>query len=209
MSARRLTLGVVRVNYVMVSIIEIAAMKKEVAHMRKMTFFKKSLYPLMVLPTFSFFLFLILFHLEPAHANGGGNAYVEPSVTMIDQNLKISPGTSMKYTLDSLTPGAKVGIKISVTGGMGNDISVYLLDTENYGRFMRKQRFLTYIQNSKVVYQNSFELRLPQSDPYYLVLDNTNSVVSSKNVQVYVMSVLSQPLWRGECVFKPGYNNMH
>ncbi|MEW6377844.1 MAG: DUF4344 domain-containing metallopeptidase [Thermodesulfobacteriota bacterium] len=44
------------------------------------------------------------------------------------------------------------------------------------------------------MYQNSFELRLPQSGPYYLVLDNTNSVVSSKNVQVYVISVLSQPL---------------
>ncbi len=162
--------------------------------MEKMTFLKRLHYSQRFLLSISLILFLILFYLEPAYANGGGNAYVEPSVTLIDQSIKVSPGTYMTYTLDSLTPGAKVGIKINVTGGMNNDIFAYLLDAENYARFMKKQQFLTYIQNSNVVYQNSFELRLPQLGPYYLVLDNSNSILSSKNVQVYVMSVLNQPL---------------
>lgn len=144
---------------------------------------------------FGLILLLLLYYLEPAYANGrGGNVYVEPSVTLIDQSVKVNPGTYMTYTLDSLPPGAKTGIKIKVTGGMNNDIFVYLLDTENYSRFIRRQKFFTYIQNSKVVYQNSFELSLPQSGPYYLVLDNTTSILSSKNVQAYVMSVLNQPL---------------
>jgi hypothetical protein len=162
--------------------------------MRKMTSSKKTHCSQRVLLTFGFFLFLILFYPEPAHADGGGHAYVEPSVPLIDQRIKVSPATYTTFTLDRLTPGARVGIKINVTGGTNNDIFAYLLDTENHARFMRKEKFLTYIKDSKVVYQNSFEIRLPQSGPYYLVLDNSNSILSSKNVQVYLMSVLNQPL---------------
>ncbi len=162
--------------------------------MREINSSMKIQYAQRLLLSFGLILFLLLYYLESAHANGGGgNVYIEPSVTLIDQSIKINPGTYMTYTLDGLTPGAKTGIKINVTGGMNNDIFAYLLDTENYSRFIRKQKFLTYIQNSKVVYQNAFELSLPQSGPYYLVLDNTNSILSSKNVQVYVMSVLNQP----------------
>lgn len=147
-----------------------------------------------IIPIVLFLLSILGTDVDPLLANGGGNVYIEPSVTLIDQNIKLEPATYMTYTLESLSPGSKVGIKINVTGGMNNDIFVYLLDSENYARFKKKQRFLTYIQNSKVIYQNSFELKLPQSRPYYLVLDNTSSIVSSKGVQVYVMSLLSHPL---------------
>lgn len=163
--------------------------------MRKINSSAKIQYVQKVLLSFGLILFLILHYLQLAHANGGGgNAYVEPSVTLIDQAIKVNPGTYVTYTLDSLTPGAKVRININVTGGINNDIFAYLLDAENYTRFTRKQNFLSFIQNSKVVYQNSFELTLPQSGPYYLVLDNRNSILSSKNAQIYVFTVLNQPL---------------
>ncbi len=149
-------------------------------------------------PTILLFLFLFV-TINPLRSNAGsGNVYVEPSVTLIDQNIKVSPATYMTYTLDNLPPGSKVGIKINVTGGTNNDILVYLLDSENYARFTRKQKFSTYMKNPKIVNQGAYALKLSQSGPFYLVLDNTNSIVSSKNVQVYVLNLLSQPLEQHE-----------
>ncbi len=141
------------------------------------------------------FFFCIAFNVKIAVANGDyGNVYIEPSVTLIDQDIKVSPASYMTYTLDNISPGLKLGIKIDVSGGMNNDIFVYLLDFENYSRYINKQRFLTFIQNPTIVYQNTYEFRLPKSGPYYLVLDNTNSIISSKYVRVYVTNLLNQPL---------------
>lgn len=139
--------------------------------------------------------FYIAFNIKIALANGGyGNVYIEPSDTLLDQDIKVSPASYMTYTLDNISPGSKLGIKIVVSGGMNNDIIVYLLDSESYSRYINKQNFLTFIQNPKIVYQNTYELRLPKSGPYYLVLDNTNSIISSKYVRVYVINLLNQPL---------------
>lgn len=69
------------------------------------------------------------------------------------------------------------------TGGIGNDIEVYILNDDAFANFQNHHGTLTYYNSGKVT-QNTIKAVLPGAGTYYLVLNNNFSLITPKAVQV-------------------------
>lgn len=71
------------------------------------------------------------------------------------------------------------------TGGGGNDIELLILDDHDFINFQNDQKdVLRPLYRSGVVTTKEFEVPVPETGEYYVVLDNQFSLMSNKVVQV-------------------------
>lgn len=104
---------------------------------------------------------------------------------IVNAEYKVSPGhyVSIPFTLNSATT---VTGSFSATATLGNNIIVYVFDQNNFAAYKNGQASQAYYISGKVA-SGSINLKLG-AGTYYLVLDNTYSTVSTKDVSIQVSS---------------------
>jgi hypothetical protein len=89
------------------------------------------------------------------------------------------------FTIPSGASNAHVSGTFTVSGGSGNDIVVFIMDSSNFNNWKNGYSASTYY-NSGLLTTSSFDVSLPAGELYYLVYSNIYSALSSKNVQTTV-----------------------
>ena len=114
----------------------------------------------------------------------------------LDLNLS---GQKFTDSIYKVGPGAYTYVQFSVSctaniqGGfiaadiLGNDIIVYILDDTNFANFEKNNEISPYYFSGKVQ-SDVFDVTLTQGD-YYIVMSNTYSTISTKNVQLQAASL--------------------
>lgn len=103
--------------------------------------------------------------------------------TIIDSVYRVDPG-SYRYFPLSLPCVATIQGGFAASAALGDNIIVYILGENDFYRYQNEQSASTYYNSGKIGY-DTFELTLNPGE-YYIVLSNTYSLVSTKNVQLQV-----------------------
>ncbi|AHB14138.1 hypothetical protein [Dehalococcoides mccartyi] len=123
---------------------------------------------------------------DPSGNNPG--LFNHPLVTKIsyfmDNTFDISAGDYYKFefSISSDMLNTRVGGSFYASGGSGNDIRMLILDSTDYVNWANGH-FVTPCYDSGKLTTHSFMLNLT-AGTYYLVLDNTFSFISSKQVKI-------------------------
>ena len=104
--------------------------------------------------------------------------------TMIyDSTYKVGPGQYRYFAL-SLPDVCTIQGGFRASAGLGDNIMVYLMDEEDFALYQNENQFRTYYSSGKIEY-DTFEITL-NPGKYYIVLSNTYSIFSTKNIQLQV-----------------------
>jgi len=90
-----------------------------------------------------------------------------------------------EFTVPSGASSVRVSGPFTASGGGGNDINVYVMDQTDFTNWSNGHQASTYY-NSGQVTTGTVSASLPGGGTYYLVYDNSFSLLSSKNVQTTV-----------------------
>jgi hypothetical protein len=125
-----------------------------------------------------------------ARADAQSNVYVEPSASLVNQTVTVAPGQFAAYKL-SLTQGSALVAAFTVEGGLDNKVNVWLLDLANFQQYQARQRFAFFKGTSGPIQQVArYAVRVPETNLYYLVVDNQRSQVFPRTVNIYSYAVL-------------------
>lgn len=118
--------------------------------------------------------------------------FIEPSVTLINQDIQVQAGYYSFYEFN-LNAGDTLNAKFFSSGGLNNKVQVWLVDYQNFQRFKANQQFL-YFNGSSGEIQGlaSFAFTIKQSNRYVLVVDNRKAFFQSRLVNLYVYAVLRE-----------------
>jgi len=126
-------------------------------------------------------------------AEAQSNVYVEPSASLVNQTVTVAPGQFAAYKL-SLTRGASFVAVFKVEGGLDNKVNVWLLDLANFQQYQARQRFMFFQGTSgtdgTIQQVARYAVRVPETNLYYLVVDNQRSQVFPRTVNIYSYAVL-------------------
>jgi competence protein ComGC len=91
-----------------------------------------------------------------------------------------------QFTLPSSATNVHVSGSFTASGGSGSDIIVYIMDSTEFTNWSTGHQVSTYY-NSGQLTTSSFDVALPNgAGTYYVVYDNTYSLLSQKNVNTQV-----------------------
>ncbi len=97
-----------------------------------------------------------------------------------------------QITVPSGAISPSVSGSFTASGGSGNDIKIYVMDNTNYVNWQNGHSASTYYTSGQTT-TGSISAQLPSgAGTYYLVYDNTFSLLSTKNVDTQVNLVYSQ-----------------
>ena len=104
----------------------------------------------------------------------------ERTLTIASGTYTVDPGTTRKFSFSVPYDASDVRVKLEfeARGGSGDDIIVKIVDSN--GRVVYNSGQVTKVYTTVNLYDGG---------TYYLVLDNTFSLVSSKDVRVYAKLV--------------------
>jgi hypothetical protein len=126
-------------------------------------------------------------------AEAQSNVYVEPSASLVNQTVTVAPGQFAAYKL-SLTRGASFVAVFKVEGGLDNKVNVWLLDLANFQQYQARQRFMFFQGTSgsdgTIQQVARYAVRVPETNLYYLVVDNQRPQVFPRAVNIYSYAVL-------------------
>lgn len=138
-----------------------------------------------------FFLNTIFFYPQNVHA--GINVYIEPSQALIRQVVRVNAGSFVHWNF-SLVQGTKLVAEFQVAGGFNNEINVWLLDLDNFQKYINRQTFSYFNGTAGTVQRGGkYEFEIPQTNAYYMILDNTRALMFSRDVKLNAYVVFSQP----------------
>ncbi|MEQ4489153.1 MAG: hypothetical protein AAC990_02120 [Dehalococcoides mccartyi] len=112
------------------------------------------------------------------------NSLITKSMKLIYKTVDISAGDYyyLKFTISSNMQGTQVEGSFYASGGSGNDIRMLILNNTDYINWANGH-VVTPCYDSGKLTTHSFMLNLT-AGTYYLVLDNTFSFISSKQVKI-------------------------
>jgi len=119
----------------------------------------------------------------------GGSSVPTSSITIVNTTYKVSPSTYLYHPF-SIGCSATVNGAFSAHAGLGDNIMVFVFDQSNFQKYQNGSAFTAYYESGKIA-SGSFVLNL-NSGNYDVVLSNTYSVVSTKNVDLQ-MSYVCNP----------------
>ena len=104
----------------------------------------------------------------------------ERTITIASGTYSVDPGTTRKFSFSAPYDASNIRVKLEfeARGGSGDDIIVKILDPNG-----------NVIYNSGKVTRADTTVNLYRGGTYYLVLDNTFSLISSKDVTIYAKLV--------------------
>lgn len=131
--------------------------------------------------------------LTTGFAAAQSNVYVEPSTPLVNQTITVAPGRFAAYKL-ALTQGTVLVAAFTVEGGLDNKVNVWLLDLANFQQYQSRQPFSVFKGTSGAI-QNvaRYTVKVPQTNLYYLLVDNQRSLVFPRTVNVYSYAVSPEP----------------
>lgn len=100
-----------------------------------------------------------------------------------NSQYQVDPGTYTSIPFNMQCSGTATG-SFFASAALGDNIIVYIMDSSGFSQFQSGQSATAYYNSGKVSSGN-FNIGLP-SGQYYLILSNTYSVFSTKNVSVQV-----------------------
>jgi hypothetical protein len=105
---------------------------------------------------------------------------------LVNGLLTINAGSYEYYsfTIPSGASDIQVSGSFTASGGSGNDIRIYILDSTSFTNWKNGHSVSTYY-NSGQMTTGTISATLPSSGTYYLVYDNTFSLFSQKNVNTW------------------------
>ncbi len=117
------------------------------------------------------------------------DVHVQPAETIVNESIKIGAGQYSYYKF-TLSKNEQLNLKISVKGGSNNKIDMKIVDMNNFQLFKANQRYSYFnsIANS-VQNEEKSEFVAPQTNIYYLILDNRKALLLSRNVDVNVIKI--------------------
>ncbi|HEX6561968.1 MAG TPA: hypothetical protein VF016_08090 [Nitrososphaera sp.] len=121
-----------------------------------------------------------------AAASNGGLSSVgksKHSIQLMSGNVAVNPGhyQSYQFNVPSGATNTKVTGTFYASGGSGNDIVVTILSQTDYINWQNGHSSSTNYNSGKVTTGN-INTNLPDGETYYLVFDNSFSIISAKNV---------------------------
>lgn len=127
-----------------------------------------------------------------ANDNGPQRARVEQTVQPIPRTIPIVNGAlTVKaeglayytFTVPTNVTNIRINGHFSATGGSGNDIIVYVTDSDGLANLQNNHQAQVWYNSQKVT-QSEIGAVLPNGGTYYLVFDNRFSLITPKAVQV-------------------------
>jgi len=117
------------------------------------------------------------------------------SETIVNGELSVNPGYYEYYSFEVPSDATNPQLTISFTasGGSGNDIYVYVMDSTDFINWQNGHSAYT-IYNSGKVTTASTTVYLPGPGTYYIVFDNTFSWISTKTVSANIVLQYSAPI---------------
>jgi hypothetical protein len=96
-----------------------------------------------------------------------------------------------QFTVPSHASDLQVSVNFSASGGLENDIRVYIMDSRNFVNWVNKRGASAYYVSEQVT-ANITNILLPSNGTYYLIFDNT-SWHSPKSVNTQVTLTYKYP----------------
>ncbi len=132
----------------------------------------------------------MIFGFGVGHAKAQSNVYLEPFAALVNQTITVAPGRFAAYKL-SLAQGSAVVTAFTVEGGLDNKVNVWLLDPANFQQYQARQRFAFFKGTSGTIQQVArYAVRVPETNLYYLIVDNQRSQMFPRTVYIYSYAVL-------------------
>ena len=94
----------------------------------------------------------------------------------------IGPGNAIYFSFN-LEEYDELFIEFEVTAGANKDIDFYILNSENYDKWMNSESFSYYIFRSRAVYA-TIDFIAPDDDTFYVIFSNSFSIITSKTVEI-------------------------
>ena len=88
---------------------------------------------------------------------------------------------------------ATVTGNFTASGGLGNDIEVFIMNTTQYDSWYNGNQTSVYYDSGQVTSANINNLKLPAGQSYYLIMDNSFSSISGKTVTGEIILTFTQP----------------
>ncbi|MGC8622315.1 MAG: emp24/gp25L/p24 family protein [Caldisphaera sp.] len=117
-------------------------------------------------------------------ATSSGPTYVTQTVTIFSGSAAVNPGSY--YAISFSVPSNAINVQLSgsltASGGSGNDVRVYVMDSTNYINWQNGHSASAYYTTGQ---ETAFNINVGLPDgagTYYVVFDNTFSIISSKTV---------------------------
>ena len=134
-------------------------------------------------------LVLFLFTLYASSIPVGAEIIVEPATVVIDGASQVEPGDYFYYDL-TLDAHTQLVATFKIQGGLDNSLMVWLLDSTNFQRYKANQQF-TYFPGASGDFHSigNFKFEVPQTNIYYLVLDNRKAALAARNVHAYLYKI--------------------
>lgn len=121
------------------------------------------------------------------------DVHVQPAETIVNESIKIGAGQYSYYKF-TLTKDEQLNLKISVKGGSNSKIDTNIVDMNNFQLFKANQRY-SYFNSIPTTVQNEekFDFIVPNTNIYYLILDNRKALLLSRNIDVNVIKISNSP----------------
>jgi hypothetical protein len=116
--------------------------------------------------------------------------FVEAWQVVARDTTSVNAGKAVQYSFN--VPGdTKILIEYQVQGGLDDKIRAFVVDAPNYQLYSEHRAFRQYSGKSGSVRGiGKYEIRVPQSGTYHLVLDNGNSWLLPRSVAFHVDAIL-------------------
>jgi len=110
-------------------------------------------------------------------------SYVQHTDTVFSGSAAVNPGTfdTIWFTVPNGATNVVLSGTLTASGGSGNDIRVYVLDSAGLSSWENGHQASAYYSTGQ---ESAFNInvQLPGGGTYYVVLDNTFSTFSGKTV---------------------------
>jgi hypothetical protein len=116
--------------------------------------------------------------------NYGNNTVTLFTIYLFNGSVSVDAGY-FDFAPFNVTAGAKnvnVTGNFVASGGLGNDIEVYIMDSTQYNSWYNGNQTSVYYDSGQVTSANINLQNLPAGQSYYLILDNSFSSISGKTL---------------------------
>lgn len=121
------------------------------------------------------------------------DVYVQPAETILNEHIKVGAGSYTYYKI-TLNKGEQLILNILVNGGSNSKIDVQLVNMSNFQMFKANQQYSYFVSvGNSVQRTGKFDFIAPQTNIYYLILDNRKALLMARDVNLNVIKISNVP----------------